>query len=338
MSCPSRSLLLRVNSPPVATRPALLASIQTRLAALTPPRPPPPPAAPVVELDTDILVAGGGLAGVCAALAAARQGARVVLVQDRSRLGGNSSSEVRMHVVGANWHKNRPGWREGGLLEEIRLDDAVNNPQRCRELWDVLLYDKVVSEPNLTLLLDSVLHGVELAAGRITHALVRCEAAERAYRIRARLSATARATPAWPSRRGRNSGAAARHGPNSANRWRRTGPTARCWAAASCSRPGTTGGRCPLSRPSGRGASREQLRRRTIKSWEYGYWWIEWGGHLDTIADHPRIRHELMAIALGIWDYIKNSGEVPARPTGRWSGSAWCPANGRAGGSSAITS
>src|SRR5258708_25315316 len=48
----------------------------------------------LVDLDTDVLVAGGGLAGVCAAIAAARQGSRVVLIQDRSRLGGNSSSEV----------------------------------------------------------------------------------------------------------------------------------------------------------------------------------------------------------------------------------------------------
>ena len=65
-----------------------------------------------VRLSTDIVVAGGGLAGVCAAIAAARHGARVVLVQDRSRLGGNSSSEVKMHVVGANQHTARPGWRE----------------------------------------------------------------------------------------------------------------------------------------------------------------------------------------------------------------------------------
>ena len=111
----------------------------------------------LVELETDVLVAGGGLAGVCAAIAAARHGAKVVLVQDRSRLGGNSSSEVKMHVVGANSHKARPGWREGGLIEEFRLDDAVNNPQRCFELWDLLLYDKVMSEPNITLLLESVL-------------------------------------------------------------------------------------------------------------------------------------------------------------------------------------
>lgn len=58
----------------------------------------------LVDLNCDLLVAGGGPSGVCAALAAARNGAKVVLVQDRSRLGGNSSSEVKMHIVGANLH------------------------------------------------------------------------------------------------------------------------------------------------------------------------------------------------------------------------------------------
>src|SRR5450631_1846898 len=67
-----------------------------------------------VRLETDVLVAGGGLAGVCAAIAAARHGARVVLVQDRSRLGGNSSSEVKMHVVGANQHTGRSEERRVG--------------------------------------------------------------------------------------------------------------------------------------------------------------------------------------------------------------------------------
>ena len=53
-------------------------------------------------LECDILVAGGGAAGVPCALAAARLGAKVILVQDRPVLGGNASSEVRMHIVGAN--------------------------------------------------------------------------------------------------------------------------------------------------------------------------------------------------------------------------------------------
>ena len=46
----------------------------------------------------DLVVIGGGMAGVCAAIAAARRGCRAALVQDRPVLGGNASSEIRMHV------------------------------------------------------------------------------------------------------------------------------------------------------------------------------------------------------------------------------------------------
>lgn len=51
------------------------------------------------ELECDLFIYGGGLAGVCAAIAAARGGAKVVLMQDRSRLGGNASSEIKMHPL-----------------------------------------------------------------------------------------------------------------------------------------------------------------------------------------------------------------------------------------------
>ena len=77
------------------------------------------------QLECDVLIAGGGPAGVPCALAAARNGANVILCQDRSVLGGNASSEIRMHIVGADSHGSRAGWREGGLIEEIRLEDAV---------------------------------------------------------------------------------------------------------------------------------------------------------------------------------------------------------------------
>ncbi|MBQ8588954.1 MAG: FAD-dependent oxidoreductase [Firmicutes bacterium] len=51
-----------------------------------------------------MVIIGGGLSGVCAALASARQGAKTAIVQARSMFGGNNSSEVRMHVCGANCH------------------------------------------------------------------------------------------------------------------------------------------------------------------------------------------------------------------------------------------
>ncbi len=91
-----------------------------------------------------MLVAGGGIAGVVCSLAAARLGARVVLSQDRPVLGGNASSEIRMHIVGATGLTGgralETELREGGIIEELRLELAVNNPQRSPSMMDLLLY------------------------------------------------------------------------------------------------------------------------------------------------------------------------------------------------------
>lgn len=265
-----------------------------------------------VDLTTDVLVAGGGMAGVCAALAAARNGATVILVQNRSRLGGNASSEVRMHIVGANWHKNRPGWREGGLLEEMRLDDAVNNPQRCREMWDLMLYDKVMAEPNITLLLDSTVVSAVTAADVIKQVTVRCDATEHLYRISAGIFCDC----TGDSRLALEAGAETRCGRESRAEFgeslapdkadRETLGSSILFTSRRHDRA------MPFTPPAwARRMDDAQLQKRTIKSWEYGYWWIEWGGHIDTIGDNERIRFELLAIVMGIWDHIKNSGRFP---------------------------
>jgi hypothetical protein len=264
----------------------------------------------LVELETDLLVAGGGLAGVCAAVSAARHGAKVVLVNDRSRLGGNSSSEVKMHVVGANSHKGRGGWREGGLLEEIRLDDAVNNPQRCWELWDLLLYDKVVSEPNITLLLDSVVYSARTKDNKIEEAMVRCDKSEHLYRVKAKLFMDC----TGDSRLGLEAGAELRSGREARSEFGEslapekaddeTLGSSILFTSRLYQKP------MPFKAPAwARKVTADTLKFRKVTSWEYGYWWVEWGGSISTIRDNERIRFELLSIVMGVWDYIKNSGE-----------------------------
>ena len=68
------------------------------------------------ELTAGLVVVGGGMAGSCAAITAARAGVDVALIQDRPVLGGNASSEVRLWVLGATAHMgNNNRWaREGG--------------------------------------------------------------------------------------------------------------------------------------------------------------------------------------------------------------------------------
>lgn len=276
---------------------------------------PPEPHMRLVDLNTDVLVAGGGLAGVCAAISAARHGARVVLLQDRSRLGGNSSSEVKMHVVGANSHKGRPGWREGGLIEELRLDDAANNPQRCWELWDLLIYDKVVSEPNITLLLETTLYHAEVANDRIRRVMARCDKSETLYRIEAKIFCDC----TGDSRLGLEAGAEMRTGREARGEFNEslapekadneTLGSSILFTSRLHRRP------MPYTPPAwARKVTKEQLRFRKIgpENWEYGYWWIEWGGERDIIRDNERIRFELLSIVTGVWDYIKNSGEHAA--------------------------
>ena len=73
----------------------------------------------VIEIKTDLCVVGGGMAGLCAAIAAARHGTKVVLIHERPVLGGNASSEMRMWICGAQGRDNH----ETGILEEIMLEN-----------------------------------------------------------------------------------------------------------------------------------------------------------------------------------------------------------------------
>ena len=270
----------------------------------------------LVDLETDFLVAGGGMAGVCAAISAARNGARVVLVQDRSRLGGNASSEVRMHIVGADAHRHRHGWREGGLLEEFRLENAATNPHYEWELWDLMLYDKVVSEPGITLLLDSTLYAAKLEEGSIQEVMVRCDRTEHLYRIRAKYFADC----TGDCRLALEAGATMRSGIEARSEFNESlAPEEASRETLGSSILFTSrdyGHPVPFTPPKwARKVTEEQLKFRHHASWEYGYWWIEWGGKMDTIRDNERIRFELLSYALGVWDHIKNSGMHPSSET-----------------------
>jgi hypothetical protein len=293
-------------------------------------------------IETDFLVAGGGMAGVCAAIAAAREGAKVVLVQDRSVLGGNASSEVRMHIVGADNHGGRKGWRESGLIEELRLEDAVRNPERCYPLWDQTLYEKVIAEPNITLLLDTDVVGVEMESAATGLPLQRTARTERMYEfngprgVRIKCARAVRnltqdefvifakqfADCTGDGRLGFEAGADFRIGRESKAMHGEA-------MAVDVDDVHTLGSSILItSRDAGRPVpfapppwarkfSPEKLGiYRNIKTWEYGFWWVEWGGHLDSIKDgSTTIRHELFAIALGLWDYVKNSGRFKGSET-----------------------
>jgi hypothetical protein len=268
----------------------------------------------VIDLEVDVMVAGGGMAGVCAAVASARNGATTLLVQDRSRLGGNASSEIGMHIVGADVHGNRSGWREGGLIEEIRLEDARRNPHRAFELFDLTLYDLCQREELLTLKLDTSVYSAEVLDGKITRVLARCDKTETIYRVQAGVYCDC----TGDCRLGLEAGAEFRTGREPRAQYNESlalekgdknsqGSTI-LFTATKHENPIDF-----IAPPWARKMTENDFLFRKIPrgSYEYGYWWIELGGDRDVIHDNEELRFDLLRIVLGIWDWIKNSGERP---------------------------
>ena len=115
--------------------------------------------------ECDLCVVGGGLSGMCAAIAAARHGAKVVIMQDRPLFGGNASSEIRMWVSGAS----QENCRETGIIEEMMLENLYRNPERSYPIWDSVMYEFVMNEKNITSImncscLDAEMDGAKLVS------------------------------------------------------------------------------------------------------------------------------------------------------------------------------
>lgn len=274
-------------------------------------------------ISCDILVAGGGPAGVPCALAAARNGAKVVLCQDRAVLGGNASSEIRMHIVGADGSREgialESEAREGGIIEEIRLEQAVNNPQRSPSMLDLALYDLCREEPNLTLMLNTAVISAEVAGQTITKAFAERQSTQDRYEIKAKIFIDC----TGDGRLGFEAGAPFMHGREGQKEFgedlappeadAKTLGSTLLFQARKHDTP------MPFRAPDwARKFRAEDLKLRPCGKpgsdlgLDYGYWWVEWGGCLDTIKDNERIRDELLSIMLGVWDFVKNDSGLEA--------------------------
>ena len=114
----------------------------------------------------DICVIGGGFAGMCAAIAAARHGAKTVIVHDRPMFGGNASSEVRMWPLGARGNNRR----ETGLFEEIILENMHRNPTRSFAIWDSVLFEAIKTQEGIEAILNCSIYDAEAENGKIISA------------------------------------------------------------------------------------------------------------------------------------------------------------------------
>ncbi len=271
------------------------------------------------NLKTDLCVIGGGMAGICAAIAAARNGAKVVLMHERPVLGGNASSEIRMWICGAGGENNR----ETGIIEEIILENLYRNPTKNYFIWDTVLYDFVLREKNITLLLNCTYMDAETETGEFEDGrsvnIIKITGYQMTtqtfYDIRADYyadcsgdSILAPLTGAWYSvgREGREE----YHEPTHVKE------NDKLTMGMSCLIQGReTTQKIKFIPPSwGKGFKKQDYKARGMNIYESGenFWYLELGGNRDSIHGTEEISRDLIPLAVGAWDYIKNSGEVPA--------------------------
>jgi len=274
-----------------------------------------------IEMSADVAVIGGGLAGVCAAITAARSGSKVVLVQDRPVLGGNASSEVRLWILGATSHLgNNNRWaREGGVIDELLVENTFRNPEGNPLILDTIILEMVVNEPNITLLLNTAVHDLEKSdADTIKSVRAFCSQNSTAYGITAPIFIDASGDGIV----GFLAGAAFRIGAEARSEFgeqfapEKAGNELLGHTIYFYSKD--TGRPVRFIPPSFALRDITKIPRwRDIQFNDTGcrLWWLEWGGTLDTIHDSEKINWELWKVAYGVWNHIKNSGQFPEAET-----------------------
>ena len=257
----------------------------------------------------DICVVGGGLSGLIAAVSAARHGAKVLLMQDRPMLGGNASSEIRMWVRGAAGLENR----ETGIIQELELENIYRNPSMKYNLWDSVLYELAINEPNLTLLLNCSCLGCEMKDGQITSVT--------GWQLNTYLFHTVEAKIfldcSGDSILAPLSGARYRMGREAReefDEYAAPETADKCTMGSSVLiQARQTDHACPFTPPSFACCYPDDesmyLKNHDIIGTGVNFWWIELGGEDDTILDGQRINEELLRMAYGVWDHIKNHGD-----------------------------
>ncbi|MEM7738764.1 MAG: FAD-dependent oxidoreductase [Deinococcota bacterium] len=280
------------------------------------------------HIKTDICVVGGGLAGVCAAIAAARLGKQVALIQNRPVLGGNSSSEIRVWVCSATAHGTQRNARETGIMGELFCENQFVNPEGNPYLWDLTVLEAVKREPNIQLFLNTDVRELEMHEDTMISNVTGWQmGSERLLNFTSPLflDCTGDGLVGYLAGADYRVGREAQHeygeslAPDVADDYV-LGSTILFYTK-------NAGVPVPFVPPSfAVDISKTSIpEKRIIKSGDNGcaYWWIEWGGELDTIHDNERIRDELWGVIYGIWDYIKNSGKFPeaATMTLEWVGS-----------------
>ena len=284
----------------------------------------------------DVVVIGGGLSGICAAIASARMGVKTAVIQNRSMFGGNASSEIRMHIVGANCHASKPNLRETGILEEILLSNKRKNPYASFSIFDTVMWEKVRHQENLTSFLNTNMDDVVLKENTIQAVVCHQNTTETEWTIYGKVfvDATGHGTLGVMAGNGFRMGSESRYefGEPTAPEQPNTDTMGNTMMFVAKDR----GVPVKFEKPSWANSySEEDLIQRPhvneitahadggeivkpdseknqlpgFSSVDSGYWWIELGGDYDDIVEQAeQIRDDLMSCVFGVWDHLKNVG------------------------------
>lgn len=279
-----------------------------------------------ITMEYDVVVVGGGLSGVCAALAAARTGAKTAIVQARSVYGGNSSSEVRMHIAGATCHFGKEHYGETGILMELLLENKRRNPYHSFSIWDAVLWEKIRFQAGLDGYLNTTMEEVRMQGDRICSIVCRQMTTESEYHFRAPIFVDATGNGML----GYFAGAVFRYGSEGRGEFGEPDapqePNTNTMGNTVMFIARDMGEPVPFEKPHwaytfdeedlafrGHGNTTMYHGENGITE-EYcaesGYWWVELGGDTgDIIGKAEWIRDELYRVVYGIWDHIKNRGD-----------------------------
>jgi hypothetical protein len=273
----------------------------------------------VKNIKCDICIIGGGLAGSFAAIEAARDGAKVVLMQDRPVLGGNASSEIRMWVRGAKGIFNR----ETGLISELEERNIYYNPTLCPSVFDATLYGMVQENKNIEILMNTTCLDAEVENGRILSITGWQLTTYTNYKVNAAIFIDC----SGDSILAELVGAEYRHGREARNEYSeelgQSKEDARTMGMSIILAARETDHAVKFTPPpfanvypddscfSGDiGQSiHAQVRDHKVATSGANLWWVELGGECNSIYDADKTRAELIACIYGVWDHIKNRGD-----------------------------
>lgn len=298
-----------------------------------------------IKAHYDFIVVGGGMTGVCAAIAAARHGAKTALVQDRPVLGGCASSEIRMHICGAGMNQMKPELNEGGILHELMLKNKRANDHFCYSIWDAVVFDTARQEKNLTMYLNTTMHAAHAENGHVREIECYQMTTEKRLLLSADVFAdctgngTLGAFVGAPYRTGSEGKAEfdEPHAPQQPNN-ERMGNTL-LFKAENVGRPAPFTAPVEIMhfaeddlhlRKHGPDIPQRMLEMATPEELrmmydgycpDYGFWWIELNGEQeDIISEYEDIRDDLVKAVYGVWDHIKNVDKSAENYALQWVG------------------